>query len=209
MSMQVVHSSKLDKFLVDPRVKLWQQDFIIDPILSPLSEDIVSEALGIKKTDIKKWTGYGILCKTCQITVDGDHSILFSNYWDVVQASISFSLLEVAIAINDSIDFAIYLCDSLSYIYEAMPDIRPLRLAEIIKLVQVELERSSLHMDSAIRRHGIQSIAIKIAIDLLNTHVKFLGHLYKLPHPPVLRYDETFKPAVGTSGELRLGSDLI
>jgi len=199
MSMQVIYSSKLSKFLVDPEAKLWQHNFIIDPILSPLSDDIVSGALGIERADITKWADYGLICKTCEITVDGNGSIVYSNYWDIMQASIAFSLLEVNISIRESIDFAVFFCDSLSYLYEKLPDIQPLGLTNVVKLAQVELERSSLHLEPVIKKHGIQSIAIKIAIDLLNTNANFLGHLHKSPHPPAPRYGETLNRQWGCS----------
>lgn len=99
--------------------------------------------------------------------------MFYANYWDIVQASVAFSLLAVEISIPIAIDLANEVCDQLAMVCETQLEFEGLQLADLIELMECELTVFARQRGSATFKYRIESISAKAAIDLLNMHGRF------------------------------------
>ena len=169
------------KFLIDSNLRVLNFDLSFDPISGPFSDHFVSNVLSIEKDCIYRLFDSGIISKTCKIEIGGEKTIYLSNYWDILQASVSFSLMEVAVPVEYAVDLAIEFCDLLAYIRESSEDLQPLRLEDLIEILQSEILSGSQFLPQSLGQVSNFCLAAKVSIDLINAHAKICKDMLMFP----------------------------
>lgn len=185
-------SSYYRKHLIDPEARLWSGLFTVDPTQDPLSDRLVSALFDLGSEDLEIFVSAGIIWKTCRSSALGDSPKFYSNYWDIVQASVTFSLLAVHVPLSSAVDLAIEICDRISIFYDTQLTNEGAQLSDVISLIECDLNQCAPLSLSAFSEYGNENISAKVAVDLLNTHTRFKHFL------------ESIKRSEGNSGSVSI-----